>query len=269
MRHSATVRAHSVSPDGVELATLTVRMPRIVLAEFNTHRVFSRNSASSRAIPVLRRIADVESGPFIPRLTIAGKGMASNDYVDEREQEEWDHDSLVLLGHAAAFARKWAERGHKQHVNRYLEPWSYTEVVVSSTEWEGFFALRCHPNAQPEIREVAETMRAALLASIPEPVPYGGWHLPFVTKDERDRWGLDYARRVAVGRLARVSYLTHDGRRDPVADVELCDRLRTAEPAHASPFEHVATPSTGAAPCRGNFHGWRQYRHMVCREPGR
>ena len=37
------------------VTTMEVTMHRFVLAEFNTHRVFSRNSASSRAIPVRKQ----------------------------------------------------------------------------------------------------------------------------------------------------------------------------------------------------------------------
>jgi hypothetical protein len=56
MTHSTKILADSISPDGVRLTTLEVVMPRIVLAEFNTHRMLSRNSASSRAIPIEKMI---------------------------------------------------------------------------------------------------------------------------------------------------------------------------------------------------------------------
>jgi hypothetical protein len=47
---------------------------------------------------------------------------------------------------------------------------------------------------------------------------------------------------ISAGRCARVSYLTHEGRRDPVADIELCERLLQA--GHMSPAEHPARAFT-------------------------
>lgn len=48
------------------LTTMVVKLPRIVLAELNTHRVFSRNSASSRAIPTRKQLRALVRAAFVP-----------------------------------------------------------------------------------------------------------------------------------------------------------------------------------------------------------
>jgi thymidylate synthase ThyX len=264
----ARVEADSVGPTGVRVTTLVTRFPRIILEEFNTHRVFSRNTSSSRALPVGKRMRAVEAGPYVPTLTAAGRGMASNDRVDAGTQDQFRTEWLRLRNEALAFAAKWAETGHKQHVNRALDPFAYVEVVVTATEWDGFLAQRDHPDAQPEMQALARCVRSALIASTPRRCDYCEWHLPFVADEERAEWPIDRCLRVAVGRLCRVSYETHDGRRDPVEDEALCHRLLTADPPHCSPFEHVCIPRTeGAYPHAGNLRGWTQLRHLWLRAP--
>jgi thymidylate synthase ThyX len=137
-------------------------------------------------------------------------------------------------------------------------------VIVSSTEWENFFGLRCNPLAQPEIRAAAEAMRAAYEKSNPRP---RGWHLPYLNEDEDGYLNLRICKKVSAARCARVSYLTHDGKRSIEADIKLYDQLTSADPPHASPLEHVATPCpthpyTENHPL-GNFTGWDQLRHMM------
>ena len=51
MAYHAEVLIDSVNPAGQRLTTFVLRFPRFVLSEFNTHRMFSRNASSSRAIP--------------------------------------------------------------------------------------------------------------------------------------------------------------------------------------------------------------------------
>jgi thymidylate synthase ThyX len=175
---------------------------------------------------------------------------------------------------AVSHAKELAEIGvHKQIVNRLLEPFMWHTVIVTATEWENFFHLRCHREAHPEIRRAAELMREVMHASKPRLVRYNDWHLPLIQHEEIQG---SYARmyehwcRVSVGRCARVSYLTHDGRRDPEEDVRLCNRLLAS--GHMSPFEHVARPFEKAdAPhfhiCfAGNFRGWVQYRKTIPNE---
>jgi hypothetical protein len=233
---------------GVRLTTLQVTFPRIVLAEFNTHRVFSRSSASSRAIPVEKRIAEVRQNAFIPEAFGANKkGMQAGDALGDESQEAARMAWLDAAYQATQQAAKLAQIGvHKQWANRMLEPFLWHTVIVTATEWANFFALRCSPEAQPEIRTAAELMRAALAASTPVERKPGEWHLPFVFDEDYEAFSdLDPAAlpfvdlpKVSTARCARVTHLTHDGKRDLNADCSLHDRLLMN--GHMSPFEHAA-----------------------------
>jgi thymidylate synthase ThyX len=266
MGYSCKVLADSVSPDNVRLTTLEVTFPRIVLSEFNTHRTFSRSSASSRAIPVEKMLQRVIEDPFLPVWWGKNqKGMQAAEELSD-ETDSYEHGAVGHHPQGASSPRKRARREwlnardraveavqtlqkfdlHKQIANRLLEPWLWHTVIVTATEWDNFFALRCHKDAQPEMRRAAEIMRDARESSTPKSLGYEVWHMPLVDPSEvvtswntLPNWA-DYWKRVSVGRCTRVSYLTHDGRRDQDEDVALCERIRTA--GHMSPFEHVARP---------------------------
>ncbi len=264
MAYACKILLDSLAPCGARLTTFEITFPRIVLAELNTHRLLSRNSASSRAVPVEKRIAMVRADPFVPdafgsnqKGMQAAAALVGVDGADAR--------AAWMLG--AEDACKWARRlasigVHKQLANRLLEPFLWHTAVVSATEWDNFFAQRCHPDAQPELRQIAEMMRGAMRANVPTPVRAGRWHLPYVDLTDAD--GFDW-RRISVARCARVSYLTQDGRRDPSEDLSLFERLLTARPMHASPFEHVAM-ALERQEHSGNFIGWRQYRKLFAEE---
>ena len=153
---------------------------------------------------------------------------------------------------------------HKSVTNRLLEPFMWHTVIVTATDWENFWGLRCSALAQPEIRMVAEAMKAAFDASHPLELDYGDWHAPYIQPDE-DCLDAD-VRKVSAARCARVSYLTHDGRRDISKDMELYDRLVSSDPPHASPLEHVATPARPDHEVQGNLRGWQQLRLLVMRD---
>ena len=282
---------------------MEVVFPRIVLAEFNTHRIlegmdedpvsrFSRNSASSRAIPVAKMLKAVEKNPYIPSEWGANqKGMQAGALLDEEAADEATQEWLMSRDAAVSGAEALLAAGvHKQLTNRLLEPFMWHTVIVTATEWDNFFHLRCHPMAHPDIRIVAEKMRDAMAASTPWALADGQWHLPLIQGDEaakvKDDWG--YWTKVSVGRCARVSYLTHDGKRDPQADIDLHDML--LQNGHMSPFEHVARPATDTDTDKarfelenvnacagdrwvepkdqwhGNFRGWVQYRKTIAGE---
>ena len=260
--YEVRVVADSVSAAGARLTTFEATDPRMVLPEMNTHRMLSRNSASSRAIPVTKLIARIEADPVMP--VWWGKnqsGMQADLELDDEGKRLASAAWLAARDEALAGARALVKVGlHKQIANRILEPWMWVTQIITATEWKWFYALRCHPAAQPEIRRVAEMMRDAQARSTPAPVPAGEWHLPLVTPEEMAAEpGLAWSD-VSVGRCARVSYLTHDGKRDPRADVELAVRLRAD--GHWSPYEHVATPLAAAQDRAGNFVGWKQYRKV-------
>lgn len=261
MGYEAIVLCDSISPDGHRLTTMQVTLPRIVLSEFNTHRMFSRNSASSRAIPVEKRIEAVIKDPFVPEAFGKNqKGMqASEDLAPDEDRAArvlW----LNACDEAISSARSLAKLGvHKQLANRLIEPFCWQTIIVSATDWSNFFALRCHPDAQPEIRTAACLMRKAMLESTPAFLNYYNWHMP-LTPDLQELYSVYSEYEVALisaARCARVSYLTHDGKRDPQADLALAHRLSSS--GHMSPFEHVAHPTLYKAIC-ANFKGWTQLR---------
>lgn len=291
MGYEARVLRDSISPDDVRLTTMVVTFPRIVLAEFNTHRMLSRNSASSRAIPIAKQIERVMNDPFEP--VWWGKnqaGMQANEELSDTDTC-WGGrpNGWFLMDHRgwkssrAAAREQWftardsaveqvkhlMELGaHKQIVNRLLEPFMWHTVIVTATEWDNFFGLRCHKDAQPEIRVAAEMMREKYWGSVPDRLNYGEWHLPYVERDEVNGDLSEKWIRISCARCARVSHLTHEGKRDPDADLSLAARL--IEPGHMSPFEHAArplAPGTGQGdPAQrfvGNFRGWIQYRKTL------
>lgn len=298
--YEARVICDSVSPDGVRLTTVVATFPRFVLAEVNTHRMLSRNSASSRAVPVEKRVAAVKAAPFVP-------GSFGKNQKGMQAREELEPTANILARtvwegaaqDAVSRAKQLSDlEVHKQYANRVMEPYCWHTAVITATDWKNFFALRCHPDAQPEFRIVAEMIEAAMAASTPRPVGFGDWHLPFVEEDEFEftsnphlaREALARLKKASVARCARVSALTHEGKRDIEKDLELYDRLLNARPMHASPFEHVATPWTHYADrleqyersvarhealgepvpvwvrqalyC-ANFRGWVQLRHQM------
>ena len=156
-------------------------------------------------------------------------------------------------------------RLHKSLINRLLEPFMWHTVIVTSVDYENFFHQRASefsPLAQPEIRAVADLLLPLYRESVPDFVGVGKWHLPYIQEDEK-YLDLEIKKKISVARCARVSYLTHDGKRDIDKDLELYERLVTARPPHASPLEHVATPLVRFDKAKGNFRGWSQLRHIV------
>jgi thymidylate synthase ThyX len=305
MAYEAKILADSLSEQGNRLTTLEVTFPRFILAEFNTHRVLSRNSASSRAIPTENRIKQVLENPVLPLEWGANKpGMqAELEIGDENKQAaefNWlsvrDYSVLgavALLGGVNvlkgtelqtrikelqdvyernddnAFIALEGESVHKQVVNRILEPFLWHTVVATGTEWENFYALRAHPAAQPEIKHTAELMKNAMDSSIPDNLDQNEWHIPFILEEEKEKYSPKTLAKFAVARCARVSYETHDtGKIDHEKDIKLHDDL--ASMGHMSPFEHVARPMTidelSTSKWSGNFKGWHQYRKDIPHE---
>lgn len=260
---SASVIADSISPSGVRLTTIEYSAPRFILAEFNTHRVFSRNAGSSRAIPTTRLIERVEESPVIPVWTRNKPGMQGIDDVTESEVIEWTQIWLEARDDAVKHAKRLLEcKAHKQSVNRILEAYMYYRGVVTSTEWDNWTALRDHEAAQPEIAILARAFREAMEASKPKLLQPGDYHLPYITTNEL-ALDKDSRFKVSVARCARVSYKTFDDDRlsDVAKDFGLYQGLLDEQ--HLSPFEHQATPLDNADEWSGNFRGWSQYRKTL------
>lgn len=318
----AQVIADSVTETGARLTTLELTFPRLVLAEFNTHRVFSRNSASSRAIPVSKQIAKVIDFPYVPSTFGANQpGMQASVDLEGQKAEDakaaWlvaKNDAVLgalrllfgeqrladLLGtdyrsnshlvddtqnaqkiNAAlkAYETEMKETRasgeehdylnvHKQIANRLLEPFTWHTVLVTATEWDNFWALRDHDDADPAIRGIASLAHQKYLDSAPVLLTQGEWHLPLIQEDEKPLVSEDIElwKKVSSGRCARVSYETHHGVRDINADVSLFERLYSG--GHMSPLEHIATPLSPewkhedmpVERWSGNFRGWKQWR---------
>jgi len=261
----ATVLADSTNTAGNRLTTMELVYPRCVHSEILTHRMFSRNSASSRAIPVEKMIQQVETNPFIPlHWGKAQKGMQAYEELDGLMQATCECEWLNTRDHSVDGVRWMLKAGlHKQIANRLLEPWMWITVIVTGNEgaWNNFFALRCHHEAEPHIQKIAGMAREVRSQSIPQKLSAGQWHLPLIGFEGDELLSDTDKVKVSVGRNARISYLTHDGIRDVQADIDLHDRLLASK--HFSPFEHVARSGQHTGDNGNLGYGWTQYRKTL------
>jgi hypothetical protein len=230
-----------------------------------THRLFSRNASSSRAIPIEKMIEWVESDPVIPiHWGAKKKGMQAGNEIEHKSiaQLAW----LGAFKTVLSFAKVLDHLGlHKQIVNRIIEPWSHINVILTATEFDNFFWLRCHKDAQPEIQKLAVLMARARRDSVPVSLPEGAWHLPYVLNAEKHLYPIELQLKMSVARCCRVSYLTMEGKpAEPEKDFALHDQLLTDK--HMSPFEHCAQATDDANHWYGNFRGWKQYRKTIPNE---
>lgn len=269
MTITAQVICDSTSPAGTRITTLQLRYPKFIHGEFMTHRAFSRNASSSRAIPVKRMIEDIQRDPAMPVFWGSNKpGMQAGEEVFDKEtvRDLW----LISRDEAISHVEELVDFGlHKQIANRILEPWCHINVVVTATDWSNFFALRRHKNAQPEMRVLADRIWEAMQVSVPTVVGTGSWHLPYITEEDFSLRKGDDLIVMSVARCARVSYMTHEMKKPTFSeDRKLYDRLVNAFPMHASPAEHQATPDDREITPSfwGNFHHWRQYRKTLLGE---
>jgi thymidylate synthase ThyX len=264
--YEAKMILDSIASNGSRLTTMQLTYPRFVHSEFMTHRLFSRNSASSRAIPIKKMIEAVLIDPVIP--VEFGKnqsGMQSKVLLQGLELDHARNTWLSARLGAISQVQQLDQIGvHKQLANRILEPWMWITVIVSATEWANFFRLRCHEDAQPEIRFIANMAKELYDSSTPRELDRGQWHMPYA--DDVTHLYTENRLKIATGRIARVSYLTHEGKRDITADIELHDRLINSK--HWSPFEHCAQVNLAYMP--SNFSApWLQYRKLFMNESGK
>jgi hypothetical protein len=275
----------SISPAGIRITTFELYYPRFIHAEFMTHRKLCRNASSSRAIPVSKLIQDALDRPAMP--IHWGKnqpGMQANEELTGHDlfmaKEAW----LQGRDRAVEIARTMMLMGvAKQIVNRILEPFTHIRVVVTATDWANFYALRRHPDAQPEMKHLADLMWDAQQASKPWLLKPGQWHLPYIEERDWDHYNsapdetlytdpgaINSLLMISTARCARVSYRLHDGRETSwVEDEALYQRLVGGHPKHASPSEHQATPDIGSEArwlqpeLHGPFTGWIQHRKTI------
>ena len=292
---SAEIIADSINTHGNRITSFVLVIPRIVLAEFNTHRAVSRNSASSRAIPFSKMLEMVKTNPFIPmRFQKDHSGMQGTEYFGEAETKGLESSWLLARDYAVKSAESLSKDNvTKQLCNRLLEPFMYHKIIATATEWENFIALRAHDAAEIHIADVAYKMLEAMNASEPIQLMPGEWHIPFGDRIDTERLislyeslykpnsipqnrlkSLNTLRiKIATARCARVSYNNFEGKDDYEADIKLHDNLLSM--GHMSPMEHCAQAmdsdklniiieSNGNMirldDQSGNFKGFTQYR---------
>lgn len=297
----AELIASSIHPNGRDrIDTLKVRYPRMVHADFLTHRKKSRNGSSSRAMPSVTLLKD---DPYVPTFRHNKAGMQPGDHLSPDQQAEaeaiWLRAAQVCQEAAAELAAKDGLNVHKQWTNRMLEWFGYITVVVSATNWTNYLALRDHPDAQDEIIWQAQAVRDALAGAQPRELGWNDWHLPFIREEDledtaravKDRPGevqailhdadfafpllkpsTSIAQRLLLiqssARCARTSYRNFDGSKMTL-DKDASTFLKLgSRPIHASPFEHQARPALiGSAEAQarcGNFdQGWAQFRKFI------
>ena len=203
---SARVVADSVSEDGIRLTTMEVRLHRFVLAELNTHRV-SRNSALSRAIPVAKQIQHVRDDPAMPvGVRHQARGDAGRTGTPRRRTGRGSPNLARRPGRRCRRRVRPGLGGCPQTGGQSAP--GTVHVAHRDRERdgvEGFFAQRCSPLAQPEIRLAEEAMRAALDASSPVPCPPGRWHLPYIRPDDTEAAGDEFVLcQISAARCGRV-----------------------------------------------------------------
>lgn len=287
------------------ITTFELEYPRFIHSEFMTHRMLSRNAASSRAIPISKLVKLIEQTPARPIEWGKNiKGMQATEQLDIPQLLEvstlWDNIAKITCGVARKFDNLQL---HKQISNRILEPYQMIKVVCTATTYDNFFHLRKHPDAQPEIKELATVMWNAYNKSSPDGLGPGEWHVPYILREDTGL-GLQYyiweeqdnlekqivktyltaeqAIMISASCCAQVSYRILNTDIDKARDI--FERLVESKPVHASPLEHQATPMTNitsscsdcafwekgvthsdrsGAMWSGNFKYWIQHRQLV------
>lgn len=293
----AEIIADSKNTFGNRITTFIVTFPRIILAEFNTHRMLSRNSASSRAIPFEKMLKSVEDNPFIPIKWMKDhRGMQGNDFFTDSDLLHFkcdnpdtcpppipyplllESDWLEAKDHAIKYAVKLNQLGlTKQFINRLLEPFMWHTVIVTATEWENFFALRAHDAAEIHMQRIAYMMLDEYNKSEPQLLQPGEWHIPFeneienelikisTKEDVDDRTHERIKIKTSTSMCARTSYTIVGDEKKEInfeKDTQLHDKLLSMR--HMSPFEHCAMSAEGLYPkLSGNFQGFIQYRKQI------
>ena len=278
----AEVIEHSVNNTGVELVTLELQYPRSAHCEIMTHRVFSRNAQSNRAIKSDKLIENIYSDPYVPiHWGKEQKGMQayeeSNNPVDLNGLEISPETMWRILAKDTCTGASFFHKAgyHKQVVNRLLEPFQYIKVLISSTEWDNFFCLKLAEDAYPEIKEIANLMYQSIQESDPTLLEKGQWHLPYITEKEKDKLNHKLLILCSVTRCAKISYLNHGYKEsnDYAGELRFYDRL--VKNKHLSPTEHqaklidnyleegITAYDYKKGYMSNNFRGFIQYRALI------
>jgi thymidylate synthase ThyX len=259
MTIQARIVADSANPSGDRITSFVLVYPRFIHSEVMTHRAFSRNAASSRAIPVEKMISNITANPAGPIFWgMNQKGMQASQEATPEVQaiavKLWN----LAMQEAVVRARQLLDLGiHKQIANRLLEPFAHMTTLVTATDFGNFFNLRAHPDAQPEFQELAYQMLDCYEESSPRILDVGDWHLPFADQYIPEGLSIEQLLKISTARAARTSYVNFEGDFAHEKDYDLHDRLATS--GHWSPFEHPACAMSYSVRS-GNFVGWFQYR---------
>lgn len=273
----AIIVCDSLNANNERLVTMIARFPRCILAEINTHRVFSRNSASSRARSVKTTISSVMNDPYIPLFSRNHKGMGGALMTDPNKIKEatrlWlkardnavENELRLLVGdkdnikaenweqivdyyytniyNSEGLSDQTALSVHKQNANRLIEPFMWHEALITSSYWTNFYNLRISEFAQPEIHAIATLMRAAMDASTPKTRPM---HIPFVADNTVNvenlfNFSWDELKTILMNSAAeccRISYKDRSTMQNRQDNTALATRL--LHDGHMSPLEHQA-----------------------------
>jgi thymidylate synthase ThyX len=257
----ARILADSINEQGNRLTTWEVEYPRLIHSELMTHRMFSRNAASSRAIPFAKMVEQLKGRPVRFGKNQAGMQDEGEDFSapvvfgeNERSPESaWETAKDV----AVVFAQRFAEAGyHKQITGRLTEPFQMMKTIISATETANFFWLRDDKAADPTIAELARVMKSSYEQSVPELLKAGEYHLPYIDiwndhavslrgysidiDGEPKTLTTEQAIKVSCARCAAVSYRNEGYGLEK--SLEVYERLLGSDKKHASAFEHVAKP---------------------------
>lgn len=248
---TAKVLLKSVGPESnVAMITYELELPRIILAELNTHKILVRNSQSSRAVPLKSAIKKIDDGDiFVPSYWGKNKsGMSATESLSQNDiemcKDEWHYLAYVASASATVFDEL---KLHKQIAGRILEPFQMIKIVLSGTEWDNFFNLRIHPAAEPHFRDLAIKMYEANKEAPIVKLTSEQWHLPYITyKDDGyydsvgNKLSIEDARMVSLSCIAQTSYRKHDESLEKAEDI--IGKLFNGDVVHASPAEHIAKP---------------------------
>ena len=241
---SATVLAATINKRGKRIVTWELIYPRYIHSELMTHRCFSRNAASSRAVPIERMVKEVIEAPvFFEEVGLDKPGMTSDGEVRPGVRDGFRMGWKELGRNVAMMVERWSkEYGiHKQVLNRALEPWVRIRTIVTTTETRNFFSLRLDPSAQPEMQVLAQCMKESLEKAEREGIPTRKYHIPYKECFHEDVTECLLVRSVAA--CARVSGLRQDGQPTTLED-DLKLFVRLYNNGHLSPLK-----------------GWKSLRH--------
>lgn len=300
------ILASTAAVSGTRIYTIRMRYPRPIHGEIMTHRDFSRNARSSRAVPVRTMLEEVKNTPYIPWHWYKNKpGMQGTEPLTPDEEEKakaiWIQASKYAVQSVEGLFDPNGLNIHKQNPNRLLEPFSWIDTLITATKWNNFLWLRQHNAAEPHLQDLANLVSLAISNTQPQELGINGWHLPYVSDEELgndiaewlydgngELFGLGQgdiikaAKMISAARCARISYVPFDGDGSYLREIERANRLLKDERVHASPFEHQAKPDVNFAADRtlsplvtgkwmhpelhGNLTGWIQHRKQIPNE---